>query len=101
MVSLVPLFSNLKAGMQSSPYSGMDSEVVGGKRRQLRHPWKRWGTENLHEDHLVEPLESYETLEEHIERLLFMTDARNMNETNLVLSMMGTKGENSMSNGVA
>ena len=33
MVSLVPLFSDLKATMQSLSYSGEDSEVVGGERR--------------------------------------------------------------------
>ena len=58
-------------------------------------------TKNLHEGHLVEPSKCYETLEEHVESLFFVTDARRMNETNLVLSVTGTEGENSVSNGVA
>ena len=101
MVSLVRLFSSLKAAVQNLPLFEVDSKVAGGKRRPQRYPWKGWGTENSHEGHLVEPSECYETLEEHVESLFFAMDERSMNETNLVLSMTSTKGENFVSNGVA
>ena len=49
----------------------------------------------------MDPSKNHGNLKEHVERLFFMPNARRMNEIDCVLSMMGTKGENFVSNGIA
>ena len=98
MVSSVPLFSDLRAALQSLPHPGTDFEVAGGESQQPLHPWRGWSSENSCEGHLGE---SCKTLEEHMDNLFFSREDTTMDKTSIVLGMTGTENDDSVSTGVA
>ena len=55
----------------------------------------------MHEDHLIEPSKGYGILEGHVKILFITKNVRAMDETNVVLDMIGTKDEDYVYIGIA